>query len=70
MSKEISLPNFASVLPFYIVTDNNKTKEYSTLIDIANDYKSNISNIYHLVEGKKVKNLDILQKRKWKCCFR
>ena len=55
----IEMPKFVDVLPFYIVNDNGKCKEYSTLIDIANDYDNYISNIYHLVEGKKVKTLDI-----------
>ena len=47
------------IKPFYIVNEDNVSKKYSTLIDIANDYKTNISNIYHLTEGKRVKSLKI-----------
>ena len=30
------------IKPFYIVNEDNVSKKYSTLIDIANDYKTNI----------------------------
>ena len=43
----------------YIVNDNNCTKTYKTLIDIAQKYNSNISNIYKKVCGNKnVKTLE------------
>jgi len=53
------IPIFTQIRPFYQVIDNGISKNYATLIDISHYYKTSISNIYHLVEGKKVKSLNI-----------
>jgi len=53
------VPKMIEVRPFYRVEDvNGKDEYFATLKDIADDKGTNVSNVNHLAEGKKVKGLD------------
>ena len=61
------VPKIIEIKPYYIVRDANGFEEYfSTLGDIADDKNTNISNISHLSDGKKVKglNFDVIKEDK------
>ena len=47
----------AGVNPFYTVYKDNKTHNFSTLECVANFLNTNISNIYHYLDGKRVKSI-------------
>lgn len=66
-----ALPIIIEIKPFYTVIQADGTAEtYNTLIDIAKDNDTNISNIYHLVNKKKVKGLNFkVEKEKEPYCF-
>lgn len=53
------MPEIIDIKPFYTLIENDGTEtNYSTLIDIAHDKHTSISNIYHLIEQKRVKGLN------------
>ena len=52
------IPKIIEIKPFYTVTTAGVDEYYATLGDIAEAKNSNISNISHLVDGKKVKGLN------------
>ena len=49
----------SDIKPYYVVEDGDNTRYFMTLDEIAKEYNSNISNITHLTQGKRVKSLSI-----------
>ena len=51
------VPKMIEVKPFYIVKENGTIEYFATLRDIADAKGTNVSNVSHLSDGKKVKGL-------------